>query len=129
MLVSTTRPALNAVAIVPRELDGATCSTGLAVLRSDGRILPRYLWYWTQTQDFIRPIERSVSGALYPAVSDAEVLEQAVPLPSLKLQTEAVRKLDAEFDMVARIAPLVVQAPTFALPAALLRRAFEEVAA
>jgi hypothetical protein len=41
VLVSTVRPNLNAVALVPRELDGATASTGFTVLSAVVKHLPR----------------------------------------------------------------------------------------
>ena len=44
VLVSTVRPNLNAVAIVPQSLDGAVASTGFAVLRATPAVLPEFLF-------------------------------------------------------------------------------------
>jgi type I restriction enzyme S subunit len=95
VLVSTTRPALNAVAMVPRELDWAICSTGLAILRADSRPIPRYLWYWVRTPEFASSLARAVAGALYPAVTDGDVLDQMVPVPSRERQAQIIEDLDA----------------------------------
>ncbi len=49
VLVSMTRPNLNAVALVPKELNGTIGSTGFHVLRPMGGIESRWLWYAVQT--------------------------------------------------------------------------------
>jgi type I restriction enzyme S subunit len=54
VLVSTVRPNLNAVAVVPCELDGEIASTGFCVLRPNPTIVnARYLLYWTLTPDIV----------------------------------------------------------------------------
>lgn len=44
VIVSTTRPNLNAVAIVPSNLHGEICSTGFCVLRCGSELNPDYLF-------------------------------------------------------------------------------------
>ncbi len=56
VLVATTRPNLNAVAIVPPELDGSICSTGFCVLRSNGQVVQEYLFAFVRTGQFIRSL-------------------------------------------------------------------------
>jgi type I restriction enzyme, S subunit len=47
VLVSTVRPNLNAVAIIPLHLNGSIGSTGFCVLRADTtRVVPDYLFYF-----------------------------------------------------------------------------------
>ena len=83
ILVSTVRPNLNAVALVPKELDGQVASTGFCVLRATTKALPEYLFYFTQSHAFVDGLSSLVAGAMYPAVSDSQVLDQELPLPSL----------------------------------------------
>lgn len=52
VVVSMTRPNLNAVALVPPDLDGAIGSTGFHVLRAKGSE-PGFLFYAVQTPSFI----------------------------------------------------------------------------
>lgn len=95
VLVSTVRPNLNGVAIVPPTLDGATASTGYCVLRANPDELDsRYLFYWVQTPDFIRDMVRKATGASYPAVSDRIVKESLIPLPPLPEQERIADILD-----------------------------------
>lgn len=92
VLVATTRPNLNAVAIVPPELDGSVCSTGFCVLRSNGRVAPEYLFAFVQSEQFVRCLSDLVQGALYPAVTDKQVRSQPIPFRELaKQQTFATR--------------------------------------
>ena len=68
VLVSMTRPNLNAVAIVPPDLDGSIGSTGFHVLRANERALPQWLYYGVQGRDFVEAMSNLVQGALYPAL-------------------------------------------------------------
>ena len=116
ILVSTVRPNLNAVAMVPDYLDGQIASTGFCVLRPKcGVIEPRYLFYLTITSHFAASLTSRVRGANYPAVSDDDVKEIEIPLPPLTEQRRIVgvleqadrlRRLRAEADAkAARILP------------------------
>lgn len=90
VLVSTVRPNLNAVAIVPGILQGAIASTGFSVLRATQAALPEFIFYFVQSQRFIESLCKLTAGALYPAVTDRQVLEQRLPLPPLAEQRRIV---------------------------------------
>ncbi len=82
VLVSTVRPALNSVAVIPPSLDGAIASTGFTVLRSDERRLHGpYLFHWVRGNAFIDEMVRLATGASYPAVSDRIVKGSTIPIP------------------------------------------------
>ena len=98
VLVSTVRPNLNAVAMVPACLDGQIASTGFCVLRPNRvTVEPRYLFYWTTSPRFVAALTSLVRGANYPAVSDRDVKEASIPLPSLVEQRRIVRILDQAY--------------------------------
>lgn len=95
VLVSTVRPNLNAVAIVPEHLDGEIASTGFAVLRAATDLLcPRYLFFWVQHPAFVEFLTSHATGASYPAVTDLVVRRAPVPLPPLTEQFRIVELLD-----------------------------------
>lgn len=119
VLVSTVRPNLNAVAVVPEHLDGEIASTGFCVLRRDrDHLSGRYLYYYCCTPAFIAALAGKVRGAQYPAVSDDDVRNVRIPLPPLSEQRRIVeildqadrlRRLRAEADAKAdRILPAVL---------------------
>ena len=95
VLVSTVRPNLNAVALVPDELDGEIASTGFCVLRADRELSePAWLFYRTQTPIFIEGLVGQMRGASYPAVSDGVVRASKIPLPPLSEQRRIVELLE-----------------------------------
>ena len=97
VLVSTVRPNLNGVAVVPRQLDGATASTGFAVLRPNPRLIDgSYLLSWLTSPRFVRDMVRRATGASYPAVSESMVCRSQLPLPPLEDQ----QRITAIFDKV-----------------------------
>lgn len=95
ILVSTVRPNLNGVALVPAELDGAIASTGYTVLRPrQDKVEGRYLFHWVKSKKFVDEMTRLATGASYPAVSDKIVRESRIPLPSLPEQRRIAAILD-----------------------------------
>jgi type I restriction enzyme, S subunit len=85
VLVSMTRPNLNAVAIVPDDLDNSIASTGFDVLRAI-QTEPRWLFHHVQSLDFIDKMSRLVQGALYPAIKSVDVRGYRIPVPPINEQ-------------------------------------------
>ena len=95
ILVSTVRPNLNAVAMVPEHLDGATASTGFCVLRPvKSKLNGRYLYHWVKSPEFVKSMVKQATGQSYPAVSDKIVKASSIPLPELEEQTRIAAILD-----------------------------------
>jgi type I restriction enzyme S subunit len=97
VLVSMTRPNLNAVALVPPELDGAIGSTGFHVLRARDNVLPQWLYYGVQTRQFVGAMSELVQGALYPAVRPKDIRAFDLPVPGLGEQRRIVAELEKQF--------------------------------
>jgi type I restriction enzyme S subunit len=97
VLVSMTRPNLNAVALVPPELDGAVGSTGFHVLRARDNVLPQWLYYGVQTRQFVGAMSELVQGALYPAVRPKDIRAFDLPMPALDDQRRIVAEIEKQF--------------------------------
>lgn len=126
VLVATTRPNLNAVALVDDALDGQICSTGLCVLRPNHHLLDsNYLYYWTRHEGFVNALSALVNGAMYPAVTDRQVLEQQIPIPPLAEQRRIVALIDGRLAAARRLQSAARGGldGIEAMPSALLRRA------
>lgn len=95
VLVSMTRPNLNAVALVPDDLDGQIASTGFDVLRASSGIEPRWISYLVRTDAFVEAMSELVQGALYPAVRPRDIRGFEAPLAPLPEQKRIADKLDA----------------------------------
>ena len=103
VLVATTRPNLNAVALVEEEYDGQVCSTGICVLRPNCDLLDsEYLYFGTRNADFVNSLSGAVQGAMYPAVTDRQVLDQVIPLPPPAEQKRIVDVLNEQMAAVER---------------------------
>lgn len=94
VIVSMTRPNLNAVAYISPDLSEQVCSTGFAVLRPGPNLDAGFLFHFVQTPRFANELSALTAGALYPAVSEGQVREQAIPLPPLAEQRRIVDILD-----------------------------------
>lgn len=94
VLVSMTRPNLNAVATAGPEYWNAFASTGLDVLVCSPAINQRYLFYYVRSRDFIDHVSSLVQGALYPAVSSRDIRDTLIPLPPLPEQERIAARLD-----------------------------------
>ncbi len=90
VIVSTTRPNLNAVALVGEGLADQICSTGFCVLRAKREVLTEYLFFFVTSSRFVESLSRGVGGALYPAVTDGQVRDIRIPLPPLDEQRRIV---------------------------------------
>ena len=94
VLVSMTRPNLNAVALVPQSLNGEIASTGFDVLRATG-VDPRWIFYLVRSAAFIDRMSDLVQGALYPAVRSKDVRGFEAPIAPRNEQTRIADRLDA----------------------------------
>lgn len=93
ILVSLTRPNLNAVALVPLELNNQIASTGFEVIKPL-LVDSRYIFALTRSTNFIDTICGAVQGALYPAAKSSDVQAYIFPLPPLAEQKIIAEKLD-----------------------------------
>src|ERR1019366_1230092 len=96
VVISMTRPNLNAVAIVPEPLEGSIGSTGFHVLRSSV-MSQRWLAYRVQAQDFVSAMSQKVQGALYPAVRPKDIAGFLVDVPPRAEQDRMVAETEKQF--------------------------------
>lgn len=94
IVVSTVRPNLNAIAILPHLEKKYIASTGFSVLRISEQITAKYVFYYLQSKHFIHSMINLATGASYPAVTDKTIKSHLVPIPSLEEQKRIVAILD-----------------------------------
>ncbi|MCU0224969.1 MAG: restriction endonuclease subunit S [Acidobacteria bacterium] len=96
VLVSMTRPNLNAVALVGPELDGTVASTGFDVLRP--RVVePKWIFYRVRTNGFVADVCEGLQGVVYPAIRPHDVRRHELPLPPLPEQHRIVAAIESYF--------------------------------
>jgi len=126
VLVSMTRPNLNAVAMVPEDLEGAVASTGFDVLRAVG-VLPEWIFYRVRTDEFIRDVCQDVQGVVYPAIRPADVRGHRLPVAPIAEQRRIVEAIESHLSRIdAAVATLErAQAKLKAYRASVLKAAVE----
>jgi type I restriction enzyme S subunit len=97
VLFSTVRTYLKNVALVPEYCDGQVASTGFSILRATPEAMGRFLFYYSQTEAFLTPLNELQRGTSYPAVRDSDVRVQQIPLPSLPEQERIVERIESLF--------------------------------
>lgn len=89
VLFATIRPYLKRVAMVTPDFNEQVCSTAFCILRVDNnKIDPYYLFSAVSKDSFVDRVASYQRGSSYPAVSNKDILNQFIPVPSLDLQNK-----------------------------------------
>jgi type I restriction enzyme S subunit len=97
IIVSTVRPNRNAVSIINIEDEDLVASTGFAVIECKKNIDNYFLFAVLKTDNSVSQLVRKTSGGLYPAISEQDVMEIEIPIPSPEIQKyigDKVRKAE-----------------------------------
>ena len=102
VLVSTVRPDRGMIGVVRDDLDGATCTTGFAVLRPHD-IHPLILAALLRSKPATAQILKHNIGIAYPAIDEKCLLDVVLPISKERLlraskAAEAVERLQLELD-------------------------------
>jgi type I restriction enzyme S subunit len=96
VIFATVRPTLKRVALIEEDFNGHICSTAFCVLRANGKkVIPQFLYFVVSREVFINELGKVQRGASYPAVTDTDVKNQKIPLPSLPEQQKIASVLSA----------------------------------
>lgn len=101
IIFSTVRPYLKQVAKVIPDFDGHVCSTAFCVIRPNSKISDGdFIFHWVTRDEFITEVTYYQTGSNYPAVTDAIVLSQYIPLPPLSEQRRIAAILSCVDDAI-----------------------------
>lgn len=104
VLISTVRPNLKSFCIIDDErFNNQICSTGFAVLRSKVIIQPRFLFFYALSDIFVSKLTKLMEKSQYPSITQADLSNIKVPLPSIEKQQEIVNILNTQFKTLANI--------------------------
>ncbi|MBU4189964.1 MAG: restriction endonuclease subunit S [Candidatus Thermoplasmatota archaeon] len=85
ILISTVRPNRNAVSLFLEKSNSYVCSTGFCVIESE-KINPYFLFIFLKTKYSVYQLIRNTSAAMYPAVSEDDILNIKIINPSKQFQ-------------------------------------------
>jgi len=97
VVFSTVRTYLEKIAQVPEIYDGQIASTGFSVLRANETVLPKYLFHYSLSKEFLEPLNELQRGTSYPAVRDNDVRAQLIPIAPLPEQERIVNRIEELF--------------------------------
>ena len=106
VIVSTVRTYLRAIARVRDPEDNLVVSTGFAVVRPGGKLVPDFLGYIVSASYFVEQVIARSTGVSYPAINASELVAIPVAVPSLPEQIQIAAFLDRE---TAKIDELVAE--------------------
>ena len=87
IIVSLTRPHHGSIAHLGAEFEGCVASTGFAVIREVAAHVRRdYLWSVLRAQFSLDQMIQRASGGNYPAITETELGNITVPVPSMDTQ-------------------------------------------
>jgi type I restriction enzyme M protein len=88
----------HATALVTKEYSGCICTNGFRILRNT-KIDPYYLLYYMQTDKFLKQMFMYRTGAAIPAVSDNDLTNIIIEIPSDKELKEISDKMKLVFKL------------------------------
>ena len=94
VLISLVRPNLRNIAIVNSQNDNLVASSGFCILRTNGLVNNRYLFYIVRGDKFTNYLLSRVQGANYPAVREDDIKNYLLPVPPIGEQERIVAELD-----------------------------------
>lgn len=113
VVVSMTRPNLNAIAQITSELASSIGSTGFDVLRANRKLVaPNWIYYNLQTSRFIEEMCALVQGALYPAVRSKDIRNFEIRLPPLPTQHRIVAEIEEKLSRLDAAQSALLRAQT-----------------
>lgn len=103
LIISTTRPYLGAIAIVPEAYNNHVCSSGFALVDSvdDTHVLKEYLLFFLKSQGGLKQMEQRMTGGLYPAITQDELEKIEIPIPTLAVQRQIMERVAVGHEEIA----------------------------
>jgi len=97
--VSLVRPTRGAIAILPKDLDGALATGGFAVLRAKGQVSKEYIYAVLRMPFVLNQMGTRVGGGTYPTIKIEDVKEVIIPIPS----PETEKKITSEIKELLKL--------------------------
>lgn len=100
ILLSTVRPNLKAFGFVDLEPERFIASTGFALLRTNQKCLPKYLYYLVFQDFMLNQMVGSMEKGAYPSINQNDVNNLKVPVAPLETQQQIVAQIEKEQELV-----------------------------
>lgn len=102
-IIATVRTYLKAIAYFDKIETNTIASTGFAVLSPKEKILPKYLYFYLQSDRFINEVIIRSKGVSYPAITPFDLASLEIIYSSLKEQRKIVDYLDKKVGKINQL--------------------------
>lgn len=102
-IIATVRTYLKAIAYFDKIETNTIASTGFAVLSPKEKILPKYLYFYLQSDRFINEVIIRSKGVSYPAITPFDLASLEIIYSSLKEQRKIVDYLDEKVGKINQL--------------------------
>ncbi|HTN68312.1 MAG TPA: N-6 DNA methylase [Dysgonamonadaceae bacterium] len=100
ILLSTVRPNLKAFGYVDKEPDRFIASTGFALLRTNDKCIPKFLYYQVFQDFMINQMIASMGKGSYPSINQKDVNNLEVAVPRIETQRQIVSQIEKEQELI-----------------------------
>lgn len=100
LILGLTRPYLKKFALVSEEYNNNVCSSGFAVIEENKNYYLPYLLQFLKCTYGIEQLKNRMTGGLYPAITEGELKEIKIPMPSLDKQIEIMDLVNKKNDEI-----------------------------
>jgi type I restriction enzyme S subunit len=127
VLLNITGASIGRVCVVPDEKCPANVNQHVAIIRSNGELIPRFLSFYISNPEFQKFIWRTQAGATRQALTKQIIENFVVPVPSVRGQGDIATELDMRFSASMELQKVLRAklSDVEKLPAALLGAAFQ----
>lgn len=94
LILGTTRPYLKKFAIVTNDYDGDVCSSGFSVIAVNDKYYLPFLLQFLKCTYGVEQLKNKMTGGLYPAITEAELKDIKVPLPTREVQVNIMQLIE-----------------------------------
>ena len=127
VLLNITGASIGRVCVAPSETCPANVNQHVAIIRTDGELIPRFLSFFIANPEFQKLIWRTQAGATRQALTKQIIENFCVPVPAPQRQCDIAADLDTKFSASANLqhALRAKLSELENVPRALLRAAFQ----
>ena len=96
LILGTTRPYLKKFAIVDSTYNNCVCSSGFQVIAPNKKNNSSFLCEYLKTSAAVKQFEHFMTGALYPAITNKDLMKILIPLPPIEIQNTIVEHISEQ---------------------------------
>lgn len=103
LILGTTRPYLKKFALVDSIYNNCVCSSGFQVIAPNKKNSSSFLCEYLKTSAAVKQFEHFMTGALYPAITNKDLMKILIPLPPIEIQNTIVEYISEQKKQIIQL--------------------------